>query len=49
MRKDVSKELEKLQQQDIEKVFDQALPIIWISAIVGTPQKDGGTRSCVDM
>ena len=48
MRKDVSKELEKLVKQDIiEKVIDQPTP--WISPIVCTPKKDGGIRLCVDM
>jgi hypothetical protein len=31
----------------IEKVCDQ--PTQWISPIVCTPKKDGGTRICVDM
>ena len=48
MRKEVSKELEKLVKQDIiEKVIDQPTP--WISPIVCTPKKDGGIRLCVDM
>ena len=48
MRKDVSKELKKLEEQDIiEKVADQPTP--WISPIVATPKKDGGIRLCVDM
>ena len=48
MRKAVSKELEKLIEQDIiEPVIDQPTP--WISPIVCVPKKDGGTRICVDM
>ena len=48
LRKAVSKELEKLVEEDIiEKVTDQPTP--WISPIVCTPKKDGGTRICVDM
>ena len=48
MRKAVSKELNKLIEQDIiEKVVDQPTP--WISPIVCVPKKDGGTRICVDM
>ena len=48
IRKDVSKELKKLEQQDImENVTNQPTP--WISPIVVTTKKDGGTRVCVDM
>ena len=48
IRQDVSKELKKLQDQDIiEKVTNQPTP--WISPIVATPKKDGGLRICVDM
>ena len=48
VRKDVARELAKLEEQDIiEKVVDQPTP--WISPIVVTPKKDGGTRICVDM
>lgn len=48
MRKAVSKELQKLVDEDIiEKVSDQPTP--WISPIVSSPKKDGGTRICVDM
>ncbi|XP_028411669.1 uncharacterized protein K02A2.6-like [Dendronephthya gigantea] len=48
IRKDVSKELEKLMEKDmIERVCDQPTP--WISPVVCTPKKDGGTRICVDM
>ena len=48
IRQDVSKELKKLQDQDIiEKVTNQPTP--WISPIVATPKKDGGIRICVDM
>ena len=48
MRKDVLKELKKLEEQDIiEKVADQPTP--WILPIVATPKKDGGIRLCVDM
>ena len=48
MRKEVSMELQKLVDEDIiEKVSDQPTP--WISPIVCTPKKDGGTRICVDM
>jgi hypothetical protein len=45
---DVSKALQKLVVEDmIEKVCDQPTP--WISPIVCTPKKDGGTRICVDI
>ena len=48
VRNDVSKELKKLEEQDIvEKVANQ--PTSWISPIVITPKKDGGIRLCVDM
>ncbi len=48
MRKEVTNELKKLEENDIiEKVKDQPTP--WISPIVCTPKKDGGTRICVDM
>ena len=48
IRKDVSKELKKLEEQDIvEKVANQPTP--WISPIVDTQKKDGGTRICVEM
>ena len=48
IRNDVSKALQKLVVEDmIEKVCDQPTP--WISPIVCTPKKDGGTRICVDM
>ena len=48
IRQDVSKELKKLQDQDIiEKVTIQPTP--WVSPIVATPKKDGGIRICVDM
>ena len=48
LRKAVSKELEKLQDEDIiEHVKDQPTP--WISPIVCTPKKDGSIRLCVDM
>ena len=48
LRKAVSKELEKLQDEDIiERVKDQPTP--WISPIVCTPKKDGSIRLCVDM
>ena len=48
MRKEVSQEVQKLLEQDIiEEVVNQPTP--WISPIVCTPQKDGGTRICVDM
>jgi hypothetical protein len=48
VRNDVSKELNKLEEQDIvEKVANQPTP--WISPIVVTPKKDGGIRLCVDM
>ena len=48
IRQDVSKELKKLQNQDIiEKVTNQPTP--WISPIIATPKKDGGIRICVDM
>ena len=48
IRQDVSKELKKLQDQDIiEKVTNQPTP--WISPIVATPKKDGGIRICVNM
>ena len=48
IRKDVSKELKKLEEPDIvEKVANQPTP--WISPIVDTQKKDGGTRICVDM
>ena len=48
IRQDVSKELKKLQDQDvIEKVTNQPTP--WTSPIVATPKKDGGIRICVDM
>ena len=47
MRKAVSKELNKLIEQDIiEKVVDQPTP--WISPIVCVPKKDELTRICVD-
>ena len=45
IRNDVSKALQKLVVEDmIEKVCDQPTP--WISPIVCTPKKDGGTRIC---
>ena len=48
VRNDVSKEVKKLEEQDIvEKVANQPTP--WISPIVVTPKKDGGIRLCVDM
>ena len=48
IRNDISKALQKLVVEDmIEKVCDQPTP--WISPIVCTPKKDGGTRICVDM
>ena len=48
MRKEVSQELQKLLEQDIiEEVVNQPTP--WISPIVCTQKKDGGTRVCVDM
>ena len=48
VRNNVSKELKKLEEQDIiEKVSNQPTP--WISAIVATPKKDGDIRLCVDM
>ena len=44
----MSKELKRLVDEDIiEEVRDQPMP--WISPIVCTPKKDGGTRICVDM
>ena len=48
LRKEVSKELRKLEDQDIiERVENKPIP--WISPIVCTPKKDGGLRICVDM
>ena len=48
IRQDVSKELKKLQDQDvIEKVTNQPTP--WVSPIVATLKKDVGIRICVDM
>ena len=48
LRKEVSKELKKLADQDIiERVENEPTP--WISPIVCTPKKDGGLRICVDM
>ena len=48
LRKAVSKELEKLQDEDIiQRVNNQPTP--WISPIVCTPKKDGSIRLCVDM
>ena len=48
VRNDGSKELKKLEKQDIvEKIANQPTP--WISPIVVTTKKDGGIRLCVDM
>jgi hypothetical protein len=48
VRNDGSKELKKLEKQDIvEKIANQPTP--WISPMVVTPKKDGGIRLCVDM
>ena len=48
MRKEVSKELEKLVKRDIiEKVYNH--PTTWISPVVYTPKKDGTIHLCVDM
>ena len=48
MRKTVSKELEKLVQQNIiENVVNQPTP--WISPIICTPKKDNSIHICVDM
>ena len=48
VRKEVSKELNKLMEQDIvEKVADQPIP--WISPLVATRKKDGSTRIYKDM
>ena len=48
IRPDLSKELKKLQDQDIiKKVTNQRTP--WISLIVATPKKDEGIRICVDI
>ncbi|CAB4026663.1 Retrovirus-related Pol poly from transposon, partial [Paramuricea clavata] len=48
VRNDVSKELKKLEEQDIvEKVANEPTP--WISPIVVMPKKDGGIRLCVAM
>ena len=48
IRPDLSKELKKLQDQDIiEKVTNQPTP--WISLIAATPKKYGGIRICVEM
>ena len=48
MRKQVSKELRKLEKQDIiEKVKNEPTP--WISPIVCSSKKDGGLRICVDL
>ena len=48
VRNEVSKELNKLMEQDIiEKVADQPIP--WISLLVVTRKKDGSTRIYTDM
>ena len=48
LRKEVSKELKRLVEEDIiEEVRNQPTP--WISSIVCIPKKDGDTRICVDM
>ena len=48
VRKEVSKELNKLTEQDIiEKVADQPIPLI--SLLVVTRKKDGSTRIYTDM
>ena len=47
IRKDVEKEIERLEQDDIiEKVSG---PTPWISPIAAVPKKAGGVRLCVDM
>ena len=48
MRKEVSKELDKLVKQDIIEI-DVNQPTRWISPVVCTPKKDGRIRLCVDM
>ena len=48
MRKEVSKELKRLVDEDIiEELRNQPTP--WISPIACTPKKDDGTRICVNV
>ena len=47
IRKDVEKELERLENLDVIERIDGPTP--WISPIVTVPKKTGGVRICVDM
>ncbi len=47
LRKQVSKELDNLEQQGIIEKVDGATP--WVSPIVVIPKKKGGVRLCIDM
>ena len=46
-RKDVEKELEKLEERGIIEKVDGPTP--WISPVVVVPKKQGGVRLCIDM
>ena len=47
VRKDVEKELDRLEKMDVIEKVDGPIP--WISPIVVVPKKNGGVRICVDM
>ena len=47
VRKDVDKELDRLEKMDVIEKVDGPTP--WISPIVVVPKKNGGVRICVDM
>ena len=47
LRKNVQKEIEHLEQQDIEDITYEATP--WLSQLVIVPKSVGGVRLCVDM
>ncbi|GFO17915.1 transposon ty3-i Gag-Pol polyprotein [Plakobranchus ocellatus] len=47
VRKDVEKELKRLEEQDIIEEVEGPTP--WMSPIVVVPKKSGGVRLCVDM
>ena len=47
LRKKLQKEIEHLEQQDIEDITSEATP--WLSQLVIVPKSDGRVRICIDM